>query len=418
LDDPPKDLYSTTKSLLKISKMDKIREIVYCISPVNILDIAIITCLIYFILAWLKGTRAFRILVTLLGIGLFYFVASQVGLVLTSVLFQYLWAAIILVLVIVFQPEVRELLDRASPVRYLSGKAATDDPTIIGEIVTAVAELAGKRTGALIVFQRDHRLDNLLVKGRELDSLVSAEALIMIFQKNSPLHDGAVLVYRDRIKAAGCILPLTKQDDLNLRYGTRHRAALGLTERSDAVCAVISEERGEVSLIHKKQITVFRKRADFKDALERFLLPAIKQPEKAPRTIFNLIGTNWRLKSLSLCTAAFLWFAVVGPQRSELGITVPIQYANLPQTMEITGKTMDTIDVRLRGSEAGLAGLKPGSVRAIIELSGVAPGLNYFRITEKNLQVPPGITISQVRPSSLSLSVEVAAPKKTGAAQN
>ncbi len=393
--------------------MQTLKELLYSISATNIVDISIMACLIYFVLAWFRGTRAFQILATLLGIGLFYFIASWLGLILTSVLFQYLWAAIIVVVVIVFQPEIREMLDRASPIRYLSQSQGNDfDPDIIEETVRAVSDLARLRIGALIVFQRLNKLDNLILKGKLLDSLYSAEALIMIFQKTSPLHDGAILVRKDRIKAASCILPLSRNEDLSTRYGTRHRAAFGLTERSDALCVAVSEERGEVSLIESGELTIYKKKGDFRQALERGLIAGKTSPQGNYTNIASLFRSNWRLKIFSFATSILLWFVIVGPQSSELGMSVPIQYTNLPVGMEITGKWMDRIDVRLRGPESGLANLKPGSVRAVIDLSGVVTGLNYFRITNKNIQVPPGITMSQIRPSDLNLSIETALAKK------
>jgi uncharacterized protein (TIGR00159 family) len=395
--------------------MQTLAELTIPISAVNVVDIGIIACLIYFVLSWIQGTRAFQILATLLGIGLFYFAALEMGLILTSVLFQYLWAAIMVVLVIVFQPEIRDMLEKVSPIRYLSGRQINDvNPSMTDEIVRAVAELARLRIGALIVFQRMDRLDKVMLKGKPLDSLVSAEALTMIFQKTSPLHDGAVVIREDRIKAASCILPLSHDEDLSARYGTRHRAALGLTERSDALCAVVSEERGEVSLVEGKEITNYKKKGDFREALERGLVMGKSSPAGAQPSLLGRLKTNWELKILSVLTAVFLWIVIVGPQRSELGMTAPIQYTNLPGSMEITGKWMDRIDVRIRGSESGLANLKPGSVRAVVDLSNVIPGLNYFRITTKNLQVPPGITISEIRPSDLHLNIEAASVRKAG----
>lgn len=394
--------------------MQTLNELLQSISAANMVDIAIMACLIYFVLLWFKDTRAFQILATLLAIGIFYFVASALGLILTSVLFQYLWAAIIVVLVIVFQPEIREMLDRASPVRYLRGRHPNNvRPDLLDEMVRAVAELARLKVGALIVFQRMDGLGNLILKGKTLDTIVSSEALVMIFQKSSPLHDGAVLISKERINAASCILPLSTDEALSSRYGTRHRAALGLTERSDALCVVVSEERGEVALVENKEITVYKKKGEFRQALER----AVVRGGAAEAAVTHpgpmaLIRSNWPLKLAAAGSAIVLWFVVVGPQRSEVGMSIPIQYTNLPATMEITGKWMDRIDVRVRGSESGLANLKPGSVRAVVDLSGVVSGLNYFRITNKNLLVPPGITISQIRPSDLHLSIEAASVRK------
>ncbi len=397
--------------------MQYIKDLIYSISIINVIDILIITTLIYAVIAWFRNTRAFQILATVIGMGILYFAASKSGLILTSVLFQYLWAAIIIVLVIVFQPEIREMLDRASPIRYLSGHHNNNtNADIIDETVNAVAELAGLKLGAIIVFQRLDRLDNVIIKGKQLDSLVSTEALLMIFQKSSPLHDGAALVSGSRITSAGCILPLSRDEHLSGQYGTRHRAALGLTERTDALCVVISEERGEVSISEGKNITTYRKKGDFRDSLDIGLLRTRPGKKTIHSGILSDLKSNLHIKGLALLTSIFLWLLVVGPQRSELGISIPLQYTNLPADMEITGKWMERIDVRLRGSEAGLANLNPGSVRAVVNLANVATGVNYFRINAKNVQVPPGITISEIRPSDLHLNIETASVRKVSVA--
>lgn len=391
-----------------------LRELIGSLRITNIADIGIIAGMIYFVLVWFRGTRAFKILTTLLGIGVVYAVANYLGLVLTSILFQYLWAVIIVVVVIVFQPEIREMLDRASPIRFLSlspSNGIRDD--VIGETVRALWELSIHKVGALIVFVRADHIDNLVLKGKTLDSVLSAEALTMIFQKNSPLHDGAVLVRNNRIQAASCILPLSRDETLSTVYGTRHRAALGLAERSDAVCVVVSEETGKVSLAVAGTISSFAQKAEYSDALGKLLTvgPHALEPGLWQR-LKKLTWSDTRLKVISVGLSVILWVAVVGPKSSEIGISVPIQYTNLPPGMEITGKWMDKIDVRLKGPESGLANLKPGAVRAVIDLTGVVPGLNYYRITNKNIQVPPGVAISDIRPSDLRLHIEAAQTKR------
>jgi hypothetical protein len=175
---------------------------------------------------------------------------------------------------------------------------------------------------------------------------------------------------------------------------------------------VISEERSEVSIAEGKTITTYRKKGDFRDALDRGLLRASPGQQGFRAGIIGALKSNWHLKLLALFTSILLWLLIVGPQRSELGISIPLQYTNLPPDVEITGKWMDRIDVRLRGSESGLANLNPGSVRAVVNLANVVTGVNYFRITGKNVQVPPGITISEIRPSDLHLNIETALIKK------
>jgi uncharacterized protein (TIGR00159 family) len=393
--------------------MQPIREILYSLGPANIADIVIMAVLIYSILAWLKGTRAFQILGTVFGMGIVYYSALQLGLTMTSVLFQYLWAAIIVVLVIVFQPEIRDMMDRVSPVRYLSGRRNNEvEAGVLEEVVEAVAELARLKIGALLILPRQDRLDHLLLVGKRLDCLVSAETLIAIFQKGSPLHDGAVLMSRNRIKAASCILPVSTDESLAGRYGTRHRAALGLTEQCDALCIAVSEERGEVSLAEGREITLYRKKGDFRQDLERALAGV---RESASRTMFSpraFIVSNWGLKLASLAIAIGMWSVIVGPQTAELGISVPIQYTNLPEGMEITGKWRDRVDVRVKGSETSLANLRPGAVKVVLDLGKVTTGPNFFRITHENVQLPPGISIATIRFSDLQLKIAAHAVKK------
>ena len=394
--------------------MQSFSDLFSSITVTNLADILIMALLVYSVAAWLKGTRAFQILASLVVMVTLYYACSWLGLVLTSLLFQYLWAAIIVVLVIVFQPEIREMLDRVSPIRYLSGHKADEvKPELLDETVKAVAELASQRLGALIVFKRMDGLGNLMTKGKPLGTLVSSEAIIMIFQKRSPLHDGAIFIVGDRIQSAGCILPLSKSEDLDTYYGTRHRAALGLTERSDALCVVVSEERGEVSLVERNQITNYRKRGDFQQALERGL--ALGETNRASRPIgpLSLLVSNWRLKIVCLLISVALWLVVVGPQSAQVGVSLPIQYTNLAPEMEITSTELDDrVDARIKGSEASVTNMKPGSVRVIVDLSNVVTGPNFFRITPKDVTAPPGIAITEIRPSDLRLRIDAASLKK------
>ncbi|MEW6348374.1 MAG: diadenylate cyclase CdaA [Thermodesulfobacteriota bacterium] len=387
--------------------MQAVQEFFRSVTWVNLLDIIILSCLIYYPLTWFAWTRAVQILVTLMVIGLAYFGAIRAGLILTSYLFQYLWAALIVLLVIVFRPEIREMFDRAAPIRLLTGRRRTEsDSSQVEEMARAVMELARTRLGALIVCQRLDGLVNLALRGIKLDAIVSAETLLTIFQKQSPLHDGAVIIKGDRIVEASSILPLSRDEGLSSKYGTRHRAALGISERSDALVVVVSEERGEVSLVEQGRIVLVKSQSDLIKALEDGLTQRPAVLSSSSRGISGFFLGNLHVKGLSFATAIVLWFAVVGPRWAEVGMSVPIQYANLPADMEITGQWVDKVDVRVKGSESALANLQPGSVRAVIDLTHLVPGLNYVRISNRNLLVPPGISIKQIRPSDLHLKIE------------
>ncbi|HEY4485500.1 MAG TPA: diadenylate cyclase CdaA [Nitrospiria bacterium] len=212
-------------------------------------DVALVAAAFYWLLLILKGTRALQILVGL-GLLLLASVVSQwAGFYTVDWLISRLWSQLFLVVVILFHPEIRRALaqiGRAFSDRSLS---AGEETRTIEEIIRAVVTLAGQRTGAILVLERQIELKDIVEVGSVLDAKLSRELLLSLFGTQSPLHDGAVIIKGDRILAAGCFLPLTLGSDLSKMLGTRHRAALGVTEDTDAVVIVVSEETGAISII-------------------------------------------------------------------------------------------------------------------------------------------------------------------------
>lgn len=248
----------------------------------DILDILIVSFLIYEALKLIRGTRAMQMAIgSLLVIGLLYlsqaFPLPTVGWLIRNLLAYVVFAAIVL-----FQSDIRRGLShfgRAPFFRYLgrSERAAES----IEEVVTATALLAKDRVGAIIVFEREIGLRNYVESGIPIDAAVSYDLLTTIFQPTTPLHDGAVIISEERIAAAACFLPLTVTPHLDRDLGTRHRAAIGLSEESDAVAVVVSEERGEVSLARHGRIV----RSLSNDALRRQLQALIlhrRRPRDEP----------------------------------------------------------------------------------------------------------------------------------------
>jgi diadenylate cyclase len=213
------------------------------------LDIALVYYLLYRLLLLIKGTRAFQMLI---GIGLIVLV------LITSELFEFytldwmihsFWSQIVLAIVILFQPEIRNTLARVGQRHLFDSLSFVGSSKFIEETVKAAVSMANKRIGALIVLERNTDLSTVVEMGTELDAKVSKEILVSIFLPYSPIHDGAAILRNNRIVAAGCFLPLTLSSNLSKTLGTRHRAAVGLTEESDAVVVVVSEETGEISLV-------------------------------------------------------------------------------------------------------------------------------------------------------------------------
>lgn len=221
----------------------------------SILDILVVAIIIYGLLSLFRGTSAFT---ALYGIGLLLLavvvVSSLPGLVMLNWLLQNLLPFLSIGLVIVFQPELRRAMERIGRVRALLSRPLTagDHEGIeraIAEIARACRRLSERRYGALIVIERETGLHEYTDTGVLIDAMVSSELLLTLFFPNSPLHDAAVITHGDRVVAAGCVMPLS-ENPLDSSMGTRHRAGLGITERSDAISIVVSEETGIITLMN------------------------------------------------------------------------------------------------------------------------------------------------------------------------
>ena len=216
---------------------------------VDALDIALVALLIYFVFDAVRGTRAAQMI---LGIILFlgaFEVTGMAGLRTLHKVLDYAIHYVPFIVIVVFQSEIRRALTALGKnplVRLFYPARPTAD--VYGEIVYAVTTLSSQRIGALIVLERSQRLKNYVEAGIKLDALVSYDLLVNIFHPETPLHDGAVIVSEGRVAAAACFLPLTLQPSLSKKYGTRHRAAIGVSEETDAVAVVVSEETGQISL--------------------------------------------------------------------------------------------------------------------------------------------------------------------------
>lgn len=213
----------------------------------DFLDIALMSVVLYRLLLILKGTKAVQMLVGL-GILLLASVASRyLELYTIDWLVQSFWAQIVIAIIVLFQPEIRRALAHIGEAQFLSFTKA-EELKSLEEIVRASISLANKKIGALIIIERDTSLRDFIEVGTPLDAKVSRELLASIFHPTSPIHDGAVIIKGNRIAAAGCFLPITLSSELSKALGTRHRAGIGLTEETDAIAIIISEETGFISM--------------------------------------------------------------------------------------------------------------------------------------------------------------------------
>jgi diadenylate cyclase len=214
----------------------------------DILDILLLSGLFYYLFRFIRGTRAAQMFVGLLIILLISLAASVLQLEGLNWLISSLKTVWVLAFLILFQPELRKALTSLGGGKVFRSFTRTQETSILGELVRAVEGLAEKSLGALIVVERNVGLKNIVETGTLLEAKVSAELLMTIFTPPSPLHDGAVVIAGSQVTAAGCILPLSQNPRLAYALGTRHRAALGISEESDAIVVVVSEETAQVSI--------------------------------------------------------------------------------------------------------------------------------------------------------------------------
>ena len=242
----------------------------------NLLDIFIVAYIFYRLLGLIQGTRAVQLLKGLMILLVFSVLVSYLQLDMVNWLLEKLWIIFAITLPIVFQPELRRILEQLGKGSFFKTSNGGVDPesyqAIIKELTDAVGILARNRVGALIIISRETGIEEYLESGIKLDSLVSAGLLINTFVPNTPLHDGALVIKDGRIYKAACFLPLSNSPELPKELGTRHRAGLGISEVSDVLAIIVSEETGSVSLGRAGRLLRFLDVQSLKEVLEKELI--------------------------------------------------------------------------------------------------------------------------------------------------
>lgn len=214
----------------------------------GVIDVLIVSFLLYKLFTLMKGTRAVHMFIGLIVLFMLSVLAQWMELLGLNWIISSLRTVWVIAFVIIFQPELRRALASLGQQRFLSRFLSVQETGMIPEVIKSTMRLSDKGIGAIIVLEKDMGLKNYIETGTRVDARVTAELLVTIFTPPSPLHDGAVIIQNDRVAAAGCILPLTQDQRLSAALGTRHRAAIGLTEETDAIAIVVSEETHAISI--------------------------------------------------------------------------------------------------------------------------------------------------------------------------
>ena len=237
----------------------------------DIVDILIVSFIIYKIFLLIKGTRAIQLILGLVIIMFVFSLAERFGLFTVGWIFNNFVGSIIFVIVVIFQSDIRRLLIALGRSPFFKKITYIQETLFYDQLVNACVAMSKRKIGALVVIEREVGLEEFMEIGVRLDAEVNAELITSIFQSASPMHDGAMIIREGRIRMAGSLLPLTKSSEVEKSLGTRHRAGMGITEVTDAVTIIVSEEKGVISYAHKGEIFTNVNGEELKKILKKLL---------------------------------------------------------------------------------------------------------------------------------------------------
>lgn len=260
----------------------QIQGIVKTIGILDVIDTALVAYFLYRIYLMLKHTRAAALIKGLIVLVFLMVLSRWLNLHVINWILEKLMTVVMIALPVVFQPELRRALEQIGRGRLFHKTTELDEQEleeVIGAVTSAAVVMSQRKVGALIVFERETGLEERIETGVQIDGLVSDSLLLNIFEKDTPLHDGAVIIRGKRIVAASCLLPLTDARNLSQELGTRHRAALGISEQSDAIVLVVSEETGTISVAKNGELFRYLQADDVKELLRAAIMTQLKQKE-------------------------------------------------------------------------------------------------------------------------------------------
>jgi hypothetical protein len=304
---------------------------------------------------------------------------------------------------VIFHQEIRELLGSITLPAFLFGKPERLSTKGLDRIAEAAFRMMDRGIGGLIVLQKGDDLDEFIHGETLLDAEINERMLISIFNPQSPLHDGAVVVSGDRIRYATALLPVSQSLDISREWGARHRAGIGITEVSDAECIIISEERKEVLLASKGYAERKDGKEELRKGLSEFHSSSGKtgKEERWSEKIIDGLPT----KALFFSLVSLLWIFVIGVRQGEVSFNVPIEYYSVPQNLRIAGDPPKETNVRLRGSQRLLSSLNPEHLRVRVDLSAARPGANQLSVSEANINIPSGISVANLYPLKMRIQL-------------
>jgi diadenylate cyclase len=383
----------------------------------ELVDLVVVWAMVWAGIAWLRTTSA---RLALAGLGILvaiYLVAQQLGLVLTTWILQSFAAVAVLVAIVVFQQDLRRLFEQIAVLGFRRRLPAARSDAV-DMLVRAIANLADHRRGALIVLPGREAVEGHVEGGLPLDGEITEPLLLSLFDPHSPGHDGAVIVSGNRAMRFAVHLPLSPDHDQLGQRGTRHAAALGLAQRTDALCIAVSEERGTVSVAESGRIRTLAAPQEVGSEIRRFFNRLAPATTDRPARFKRLLR-QWREGLLSLPIAGLLWFlAIPGATVVEIEREVRVSVNGIPQTFEIETVEPEKVRVTLAGRRRDLYFLGPEALKVRVDAVLVELGRRSFSLTPESVRHPEGVEVRGIEPDRVRLGLRerVTRPSEPGQA--
>lgn len=376
----------------------------------GIFDITFMSILVYTIIVFFKRTKAVFVLVGIGIISLIYLMSRQFNLILTASVFHQFFAVILIVVVVIFQEELRRFFEQVavwslrdrSPIRSKLKHLARREVEII---VRTCTELAKERIGAIIVISGKDPIARHLEGGITLNGELSESLLRSLFDPHSPGHDGAVIIEQNRISQFSCQLPLSKDFQKLQRRGTRHAAGLGLAELTDALCIVISEERGTISVAKDGDIYQVNDPEKLNLTLERFYREI--SPPAQVRPLYDYFRKNTLEKVFSIIMSIILWFVLVHESRLVYkSFDIPVQHADISPEFILKETKPTEVKITLSGSRRNFYFFNKEEIKLFVQLFKLREGINYISVSRSDLLLPLDFTVVNIEPKQIKVLVE------------
>jgi uncharacterized protein (TIGR00159 family) len=368
----------------------------------DMLDILLNSYILFRLYILFRGTHILRVLVGILFLLYFQKVAATMGLILTSWVIQGITAAAALIIIVVFKNEIRVVLQTRNFKTFFFGIPPKPLSSSIRMITRSVFDLSERHCGALIVFPGKEDLQEVVHSGIQLNGRISEEMIKSIFWRDNPVHDGACIISADRIVEVGVILPLSRRRDLPSQFGTRHRAAIGISEQSDALALVVSEETGRVSTARQGEIQTIRHQAQ----LEQILKDHTDLESRSQHRTAWFDARKIVTALIILMAVTGFWFTMTQGMQTLITVDAPVKFLNLQDGMEILETSKHKAQLQLIGSEMLIQSLRPETIDIRIDLSKAVAGENRFILSEKNINLPPGIKLNNVEQPCINVRLD------------